>query len=104
MPSPTEVQVKSDPSPTQSKGDWIVKIGRGQGGSVHSRHRLKSAAIKEARQQGRKRKDQDGGAILRVQNQKGHWKTEAEYGTDGSAGSRFGFFKTVKKIARGKKG
>lgn len=98
MAKPTEVQVKSDPSATQTKGDWIVKIGSGQGGKVHSRHRLKSAAIKEAREQGRVRKDNSGGAILRVQNKRGHWKTEAKYGVDSGG---WGFFS---KILRGKKG
>lgn len=77
---PVEIQVKSDPSTTQPKGDWVVKVGSGRGGSIVSRHRKKSAAVKRGRREGRKRKDQGDGAVLKVQNKSGRWKTEARYG------------------------
>jgi len=79
-----EVFVKRDPSPTQSKGDWIVKVGRGRGGRNVSRHRQKSQAIQRARRAGRTRSEQ--GATLYVQDASGQPKKEAEYG-DGHGGS-----------------
>lgn len=87
----TEVFVKSDPSPTQTKGDWIVKVGAGRGGKIISRHRQKSEAMKRARREGRKRKDR--GAVLKVQTKDGRIHTEAKYGKaqDGSGGL-FGIF------------
>lgn len=83
----TEILVESNPSTTQTKGDWIVRIGAGQGGKILSRHRQKSSAVSRARQAGRARKDR--GAILKVQNKRGQWKTEATYG-DVDEGGFFG--------------
>lgn len=86
----TEILVESDPSTTQTKGDWIVKVGAGRGGKNISRHRQKSEAVKRARREGRKRKDR--GAILKVQKSSGQWNTEATYGDvdeDGFFGSLF---------------
>lgn len=74
----TEILVESDPSTTQTKGDWIVRIGAGQGGTINSRHRQKSRAVEVARRLGRAREDR--GAILKVQNKRGEWTTEATYG------------------------
>lgn len=88
---PVEVLVKSDPSTTQSKGDWIVKVGRGRGGTIVSRHRQKSKAIARGRREGRKRDDSEG-AVLKVQNKRGRWKTEARYGGAQEEGGLLGLF------------
>lgn len=80
MADATEILVKSDPSTTQTRGDWVVQVGRGRGGRVISRHRLKSAAVRAGRREGRKRADNSGGAILKVQNREGQWSTESTYG------------------------
>lgn len=85
---PTEILVMSDPQPTQTRGDWLLKIGRGQGGKNVSRHRHKDEAIKAGRREGRKRKDR--GAVLKIQNQKGQWSTEATYGDVDDEGGLFG--------------
>lgn len=89
MADPVEVIVKSDPSPTQTRGDWLVKVGAGRGGKNISRHRQKSEAVKRGRREGRKRKDRDGGAVLKVQDADGTIRTEARYG-DVDHGGLFG--------------
>lgn len=81
MATATEIIVKQDPAPTQQKGDWIVKVGAGQGGRIVSRHRQKTRALKRGRREGRKRKDQRGGAVLKEQvHTTGRIKTIASYG------------------------
>lgn len=62
---------------TSAPADWKVQVGR----RTVSHHDLKSAAMKRARREGRKRSDQPGGAILKVQNRHGQWMgVEARYG------------------------
>lgn len=73
-----DVLVKRDPLPGQVKGDWLVKVGKGRGGKNISRHRQKSAAMKQARQEGRKRKEQ--GAKLWVEDRSGRATIKATYG------------------------
>lgn len=80
MPDPVEVFVLNDPAPTQTKGDWIVKVGAGRGGKKISRHQQKTVAEKRARREGRKRKDQPGGAVLKIQDKGGRIHTESHYG------------------------
>lgn len=79
MAKPTTVLVLSDPQPGQTRGDWLVKVGTGRGGKNISRHRRKDEAVKRGRREGRKRK-KGAGAVLKVQNQRGHLHTEATYG------------------------
>jgi hypothetical protein len=55
---------------------WIVRVGRGRGSVIKSRHRLKRKAKQRARTIARKRNDS-----VRVQTkQTGQWKTLASYG------------------------
>lgn len=95
MADPVQILVKSDPSPTQSQGDWIVKIGAGRGGRIETRHRQKSVALQKARREGRKRADKGAGAILKVQTKDGRWSTEARYGRARKRRVGGGFFSNL---------
>lgn len=88
MADPVEIFVLSRPSPTQSKGDWVVKVGAGRGGTIVSRHRKKSMALKRARREGRKR-DGSPGSVLKVQSKDGRIRTESRYGKARSDSGRF---------------
>ena len=57
----------------QVTGDWIVR--NGSGGRIISRHRTKSAAVKRARREARKR-----GTSFRVQDTQGRWSQGPGYG------------------------
>lgn len=92
MADPVEILVKNDPKATQQKGDWTVKIGRGRGGKNVSSHRSKASAVQRGRREGRKRSDNSGGAILKVQNSRGRWRTEAKYGDAQQRRGIFGLF------------
>lgn len=60
------IQVEIDKQSGQGRGDWLVR--NGPGGQILSRHRLKSAAVKAARKEARKR-----GTDIRAQKQDGTW-------------------------------
>lgn len=95
MPDPVEIIVENDPKPTQNKGDWTLRIGRGQGGKIVSSHRSKASAIRAGRVEGRKRDDTSRGAVLLVQNAsgRGREKVEGRYGKakEANVGGLFGF-------------
>lgn len=91
MADPTEIIVKVDPKATQQQGDWTVKVGAGRGGTNVSSHRQKTAAVKRGRREGRSRRNQAGGAVLKVQDSNGRLHTEASYGdASGSGGGILG--------------
>lgn len=53
-------------------GHWVVKVN---GRKASGPHRSKDVAVKKGRQKGRAHAP----AVLKVQNTKGHWRTEATY-------------------------
>ena len=53
-------------------GQWSVEVG----GVERSRHRKKDVAIRRARQAARGAAP----AVLKIQDTRGHWRTEATYG------------------------
>jgi len=53
---------------------WVVKIGKGRGGCIISRHELKPRATQRAKQLARRRGD-----TLKEQMQAGYFRTVAEY-------------------------
>lgn len=54
---------------------WVVRVGRGRGSIIKSRHRLKRKALSKGRKIARKRND-----VLREQKQAGYWETVRSYG------------------------
>lgn len=88
-----EVFVLRDPAPTQTRGDWIVKRGRGRGGSILHRKQEKKDAIRLARRAARvsARKGNGQGVTLYVQNASGRRRKESEY--NGGHGGGSGDFK-----------
>jgi len=54
---------------------WLVRVGRGRGSVIKSRHNKKRRAKKKARQIARKRGD-----VLKEQMNAGYWQTVTSYG------------------------
>lgn len=54
---------------------WIVRVGRGRGSVIKSRHYKK----RQAKRKGRKIADQRGD-VLKEQMQAGYWQTVGSYG------------------------
>lgn len=100
------IQVLIDSTAGQSQGDWKIAVGGRdmKNDKGKTRHfRKKSAAIKEARQEGRKIARDGGSAVLQIQNTDGTMKNEATYGDSDEGSERFGFFKKVGGVLRGRK-
>lgn len=55
--------------------NWVVRVGRGRGGAIKSRHRKKQRAKSRGREIARKRGD-----LLKEQMQAGYWRTVTSYG------------------------
>lgn len=54
---------------------WIVRVGRGRGSVIKSRHHKKRRAKKAARKVARDRSD-----VLKEQMHAGYWQTVTSYG------------------------
>lgn len=81
-----QIYVERNPEPHPSNiGDWVVRIGRGQGGkfyreggSIRTYHK-KKAALKRARKEARKRADDGQRVTLYAHKKRGRPKKKAEY-------------------------
>jgi len=57
-----------------SRYNWRVQVGKGRGGIIKSRHRLKRRALKKGRSIAKQR-----GEVLKEQMQWGGWRTVGSY-------------------------
>jgi len=53
---------------------WVVRVGRGRGSIIKSRHELKRRALRKARKIAKNRND-----VLKEQKYAGYWETVRSY-------------------------